>query len=132
MTSEREIKYSDLLSFASLEEAKYSLIDKEVESVLRNSHHEQFSWMENKFGMTLKNGLDIWPDFVELCERRNLLTHTGGYVSQQYLNNCAAHSHKCSAKLGDKLETDAAYFKRAVQIIGGDRAKARACFVEKI
>ncbi|MDM9644532.1 hypothetical protein [Rhizobium sp. S163] len=116
-TSERDIKYSDLLKFDSLEEAKTQIIEKEVETAIRNSHHEQFSFMEKRFSIKLREGLTIWPDFIELCERRNLLTHTGGVVSQQYLKNCAEHGYKSSAKVGDKLVTDAVYLKAAVKTV---------------
>ena len=116
-TSEKEIKFSSLIEYDSIEDVKNSIISKEIESVLRNSHHDQFSWMESKFKMKLKEGLDVWPEFVELCERRNLLTHTGGVVSEQYLRNCRDHGYRSSATVGDKLNTDVKYFVRAVQII---------------
>lgn len=118
LTSDREIKYSDLIGYSSIEEARDRIIDREVESVIRNSHHEQFSWMESKFGIPLRSGLDVWASFIELCERRNLLTHTGGLVSNQYIANCAKFGYKENAVVGEKLETDANYFKGAVNIIG--------------
>jgi len=116
-TSEKEIKLSTLLTFESIEKAKQSIIEKEVETVLRDSHHDQFAWMERRFDIPLKNGLDVWPEFVELCERRNLLTHTEGIVSEQYLSNCAKHGTKSNFSIGEKLETDTEYLKRSVQII---------------
>lgn len=116
-TSDRDIKYSDLLRYKTLEDAKSQIIEKEVESVIRNSHHEQFEWMERKFKLALRADLQIWPDFVELCERRNLLTHTGGVVSDQYRNNCAAHGRASTFVVGERLNTDPDYFKNAVQII---------------
>lgn len=115
--SDREIKFSDLVKFGTIEEAKKQIIDTEVENVLRRSHHEQFEWMEKNFKMTLRKDLEVWPDFVELCERRNLLTHTGGFVSRQYLKNCENHGHKASGKLDEKLETKADYFRKAVLIV---------------
>lgn len=101
-----------------MQEAKDYLVDKEVENVLRKSHHDQFSWMENFFNMKLRDNLDIWPSFVEICERRNLLTHTGGYVSQQYLDNCKSHKHSVSdIKIGDKLSVSSEYFSSSVNVI---------------
>ncbi|MGV1869746.1 hypothetical protein [Agrobacterium rosae] len=118
LTSEREIKYSDLVKYSSLEEAKASIIDKDVEGVLRSSHYDQFSWMEKKFNIKLREGLKVWPDFVELCERRNLLTHTGGKVSAQYLKICEEHGSKRDNPIGQKLPTDPEYFRRSVEVIG--------------
>ena len=116
-TSEKEIKFSDLRKFKSIEDAKEHILDSEVETVLRKSHHEQFSWMASKFSMRLKEGLDVWPNFVELCERRNLLTHTGGVVSQQYINNCLDHKVPVSASVGDFLDVDLEYFKNSIEVV---------------
>lgn len=116
-SSDREIKFSDLTKFSSIEDAKSSIIDNEVELVLRKSHHEHFKWMENKFELSLTKNLAVWPDFIELCERRNLLTHTGGRVSKQYINNCANHKHITDKNPGDMLETGPDYFKNSVRII---------------
>lgn len=116
-TSDKEMKFSELVKYSSIQEAKDHVIEKEVESILRNSHHEQFSWMERKFDIKLTSGLEVWPAFIELCERRNLLTHTGGQVSMQYQKICAEHNYTVDHPVGSKLVTDAAYFKKAVQII---------------
>lgn len=116
-TSEREIKFSDLTSFGSIEAAKNSIVSNEIDSVVRQSHHEQFSWMEKKFRMQLREGLNVWPDFIELCERRNLLTHTGGIVSEQYLKNCTAFGKRPDVQIGDKLNVDLDYLKKAIRIV---------------
>ncbi|MES0812080.1 hypothetical protein ABLO27_21515 [Roseibium sp. SCPC15] len=116
-TSDREIKFSELTGFGSIEAAKESITSKEIESIVRQSHHEQFFWMERKFNIKLREGLDIWPNFVELCERRNLLTHTGGLVSEQYLKNCEKYGQATRLRVGEKLDVDLAYFKRAIEIV---------------
>lgn len=116
-TSDREVKFSDLIGLGSLEAIRDSIISNEIEGVIRNSHHDQFSWMEKKFGMKLREGLEVWPNFIELCERRNLLTHTGGVVSEQYIKNCDQHGKKTSHKLGDKLEVDIEYLTSAIDIV---------------
>lgn len=117
LSSEKEIKLSDLVLFDSIEAAKNSVIADEIELVIRKSHHEQFSWMEKKFSIKLREGLDVWPDFVELCERRNLLTHTGGVVSEQYLKNCLRFKIKTDSAAGDMLKVDIDYLKRSIEII---------------
>ena len=94
------------------------MIDREIESLLRESHHQQFASLEEKLAVKLREGLTIWPKFVELCERRNLLTHTGGIVSHQYLANCS--NHKCDVSqisVGDRLQIDAKYFADAVHVM---------------
>lgn len=115
-TSDREIKYSDLAKFESLDEAREHIIEKDAETIIRHSHHDQFTIMEKKFSVPLTKDLNSWPLFIELCERRNLLTHTGGIVSQQYITNCTAHGYKTEIKVGDELTTDSEYFNNAVRI----------------
>ncbi|WP_295037402.1 hypothetical protein [Sulfitobacter sp.] len=116
-TSDREVKFSELLELRTLEAVRDSIISNEIESVIRKSHHEQFSWMEKKFSMKLREGLDVWPDFIELCERRNLLTHTGGVVSEQYIKNCSNFGKKSRHQVGDKLEVDIEYLSSAIDIV---------------
>lgn len=118
LTSDKAIKYSDLVKYPTVESARQAIIDKEIESVIRESHHEQFSWMEKRFKIDLRKNLPVWPKFIELCERRNLLTHTRGIVSEQYI--LAGRDVKFDVRnisVGTKLKVDSAYFSKAVNII---------------
>ncbi len=118
LTSQKEITFAELLQFGSIDEARFALIDREIETVIRSSHQDQFTWMENRFSIPLRKDLPVWPRFIELCERRNLLTHTGGVVSAQYLSNCKAHKVDCSdIHLGTRLPVDSNYFSDSVEII---------------
>ncbi len=118
MTSKKQMLFSELLEFSSIEEAKESLVEREIEGVVRSSHHEQFAWMEKNFDVKLRDGLTVWPEFVELCERRNLLTHTGGFVSKQYLSTCELHKiPQKGIEIGKKLTISPEYYRRSVAII---------------
>jgi hypothetical protein len=117
LTSEKTIKYSELVEFGSIENARTALIDREIESVLRDSHEDHFRWMETKFKTTLTH-LAAFPAFIEICERRNLITHTGGVVSAKYIQNCKAHHALSSGiELGTKLSVDDAYYSKAVDTV---------------
>lgn len=122
-TSDRELKFSDLISAGSIDAIREKIILDEIESVLRKSHHEQFAWLEKKFTMKLRENLDVWPDFIELCERRNLLTHTGGVVSEQYIKNCKEHGRASKSKVGDKLSVDFDYLVSAIEVVAEIGAK---------
>jgi hypothetical protein len=80
-SSERNLSFRDLIEIGSVDAARERIIEKEIETVIRKSHSEQISWLEFKLNMPLTKDLAIWPDFIEICERRNLLTHTGGVIS---------------------------------------------------
>jgi len=112
---QRQFTFCELASFSSLDAARDHIIEKEIESILRSSHSDQFDWMENRFGIPLRKDLSIWPRFVELTERRNLFVHCDGIVSSQYLSICGKHGAMPSEdiNLGDVLDVDAKYFIEA-------------------
>lgn len=128
MTSQKQITFKELLDYESIEAAKEALIDREVETVIRKSHHEQFDWMQGSLSVKLKEGLPVWPDFVELCERRNLFTHTGGIVSGQYLKVCKANRVDLNhTEIGQRLSANPKYYERAVEII--QEVGMKLCYV---
>jgi hypothetical protein len=113
-SSEKNIMFSELLKFSSIEEAQEFVVEKEVESVLRESHIKQFKWLENKLGITLRKDLSSFSDFIEITERRNLFVHCNGKVSRQYIENCNENQVKDidKIKIGDILNAKPAYFSK--------------------
>lgn len=117
--SGHSITFGQLTSFASIEEAREYVIEKEVETVLRKSHSEQFDWLENKFGLQLRINLPAWQPFIELTERRNLFVHADGIVTRQYIEACERHSCKLDAeiRIGKQLSVDRQYFENAHECV---------------
>lgn len=117
--SDKTFSYSTLSIFENLEQVREHILEKEVETVLRKSHAEHFDWLEKKLSISLKNGLEIWPTFIELTERRNLFVHNDGIVTSQYLNICKNHKVKFEEKpvLGSTLKADPEYFNQAYECI---------------
>lgn len=117
--SERQITLSELLELGTVQSAVEYILEKEVETVLRKSHTDQFAWMEHRFKITLTKDLKSWSTFVELTERRNLFVHTGGVVSSQYLASCKDRGVVLDAnvKTGVQLEADEEYFDEAYRVI---------------
>ena len=116
--SQRQLTFSELVQLQSVEAAREHLIEKEVESVLRTSHSDQFEWMESRFGIPLRKELHCWPAFIEVTERRNLFVHCDGIVSSQYISVCKSHS--CAGVLpdsGDMLGVSPKYFAQAYQCL---------------
>jgi hypothetical protein len=118
-SSANTLTFAQLTEFGSIESAREFLIDKEVESVLRKNHSEQFDWLENKFGLPLRNNLEAWPMFVEVTERRNLFVHTNGVVSHQYMEVCRRHSCPIAPELcpGKSLSVTREYFAAAYECL---------------
>lgn len=116
--SERELTFSQLVEFKSIEEAREYIIEKEVETVLRKSHSEQFDYLEKKLGIPLRKNLPVWQTFVEITQRRNLFVHCDGIVSNQYLKVCK--ESKCDTskiKVGQRLNINTKYFNQAYECI---------------
>jgi hypothetical protein len=117
-TSQRQLTFAELAAFGSLDAAREYVIEKEVETVLRSSHSDQFEWMESRFGIPLRKELASWPCFIEVTERRNLFVHCDGVVSNQYLAVCKAHSaHSAPPAPGDILGVSPAYFDSAYRCL---------------
>lgn len=109
--SERNLSFAELTKFSSIEEARNYILEKEIESVLRKSHSDQFKWLENKFNTPLNKGLDSWAKFIEITERRNLFVHCNGIVSTQYLSTCKDQNVTLppNIKMGEELDAPRAY-----------------------
>jgi hypothetical protein len=114
-SSQKQIEFGQLMSFSTLDEARDFIIEKEVETVLRTSHIEQFEWLEKQLGTTLRKGLDSWVNFVEVTERRNLFVHTDGIISSQYIKNCQKNQVKLgkNSKIGNELIVTPKYFRES-------------------
>ena len=114
----RQISFNDLLDYENLNAVKLDMLEKEVDTFRRNSYSEQFSTLESKFGLKLRS-FPEWGEFIELSQRRNLIVHNGGIVSDQYLLVCDRENHNFleRPKLGDLLQLNGAYYARATIVV---------------
>lgn len=86
--SKKQFSAEQVLCFDTIEGFRNSLIEKERETILRDSHTDQIEWLEKKLEIPLTKGLSVYPEFVEITERRNLFVHANGRVSKQYIKEC--------------------------------------------
>lgn len=117
--SQRQLSFTELVALSSIEAAREFVIEKEIETVIRDSHASQFQWMESRFDVQLRKDLPAWQTFIEITERRNLFVHCDGVVSSQYLTVCKKHGVvlPSSIKSGDDLHATQEYFGKAVQCV---------------
>lgn len=117
--SEKTIPYTDLIQFSNIDAAKEYIIEKEVETIIRKSHTDQFSWLKEKLGTPFNKDLKCWPVFIELTERRNLFVHCDGKVSSQYIKVCSENKSSIPENLniGDQLSVSPQYFEEAYKCI---------------
>lgn len=118
-SSEKSIQLTELSSFESIEEAKEFIIEKEVESVLRESHLKHFKWIEGKLSIPLRKDLPSFSDFIEVTERRNLFVHCNGIISRQYIDNCKDEKviDIEKAEIGQKLNADPRYYQKCYTVL---------------
>ncbi|MBU2913722.1 hypothetical protein [Reichenbachiella agariperforans] len=122
---EREMSFSEILKFEDIEELKDHVVEKEIETLLRNSHYEQLKTLEKRItkltdkDFTLTSQLPILPTFIEVTERRNLFVHCNGLVSRQYLDVCKKHNvpEITGININDQLDVDPLYFEKAYHAI---------------
>lgn len=116
-SSERQLTFAQLLEFGSIDDAREYLIEKEIETLLRKSHVEQFESLESKLSIQLRVDLPSWSSFIELTQRRNLFTHCNGLVSSQYLDVCDKHNvvHSKRPSVGEALSCPPKYFQEAFE-----------------
>ena len=112
--STRTISFAELKEINSIEAAREKIIDDEVSVVLRESHGDQFEYLERKLSVSLRK-LDIWPNFIELTQRRNLIAHANGKISDQYLKVCREHNVVLdqACKIGSELEVRPKYLRES-------------------
>lgn len=116
--SNKPFTFKEIVAFGSPDAIRAHLVDKEVETLLRQSHAEQFESLEKTFGTPLRTNLAVWPAFIELTERRNLFVHNDGIINRQYLAACRDHKFDCgSVQSGDRLEVTWEYFQEARNIV---------------
>ena len=111
------IPISEVLGFSDIEEIKSYVVEKQVETVLRNNHEEQLEWLERKIGVNSLRDFEHFKDFVEVMERRNLFVHADGKVSRQYVDQCRKAGLTVAVALGDTLTADYAYVRKSYDII---------------
>jgi hypothetical protein len=115
----REIALSDLLEFDSIKAVMLGMLEREIDAFRRESYVEQFSALERNFGIGTLRAFSEWPSFVEMSQRRNLMTHNDGRVSQQYMVICEREGFKFDKRpaIGDRLDLDRKYLNDTLFVI---------------
>lgn len=114
----RQVELSEVLMARSIEDLKRTVLEDVIESFRRKSYIEQFAELEKSFGITLK-AFNKWSAFVECTQRRNLLTHCGGVISEQYYNICLEEGYPKNdiPAIGSKLGLGSKYFLETCELM---------------
>lgn len=114
----KPVEFKDVLN-RTREQIITSVIDSEVDKLLRQSYRDSFERLATKFKTGTLKQFPNWPRFVECSQRRNVVTHVGGKVSQQYLDICRKEKVKLGKELtvGSDLPVTQEYLIDAIDIV---------------
>ncbi len=113
--SDNALSFAKLLELQSIDAAKEYLLEKEIELILRKSTAEQFTWLENKFGVSLKKEFVNWPVFIEIMECSDHVVYRNGVVSERYIAVCKEFGVRLgnAVAVGEALPVGPEYFDTA-------------------
>lgn len=117
-SSDQKISFAELVNYNSIDEAREAIIEVKIESVLRESHHDQFDFLAKELAISTLKEFENWSHFIEITQRRNLFVHSNAFVSSQYLSVCKRHKVKGIENIskGDKLDVSREYFENAFSV----------------
>ena len=112
------VPVNEILKYNSFDEFKETVLMNDIEAFRRNSYIEQFKDLENRFNIELRK-FDRWPYFIEAGQRRNIMTHCGGLVSEQYIKVCTKEGYVFNPplKVGDMLGGGTKYFGNSCDLM---------------
>jgi hypothetical protein len=111
-----QISYKELFAYSNLDAVREQFIQDKVETILRKSHEEQIEDLQKLSGVKNLKGVPFWKEFIEITQRRNLLVHCKGCVSEQYIQKCKDVGINQLPCKGDNLTVDENYFNKAYYI----------------
>jgi len=119
-TKNKEIKYSDVLSFESFNEVKEHIISKEVEDFIRKkSLEEQLEYFKKECKADISSNFPRLFELREAMLRRHAFVHTGGMATNEYLSKVKKIRKwkDPSIKAGTPLELKPSYIKNTWSIV---------------
>lgn len=120
ISPEKPLTYGDLKGFKTIGEVVDNLIEKEIDSLLFDSHTAHLDWIGKKLALDLHRVLSAeWPIFAELTERRNLYVHTDGVINNRYVSKCSESGYLLDKehRIGFELPMSPEYFKRSSECL---------------
>ena len=63
---DKKITYKELLEIQSLEDLKGEIVQKEIESLMRDSHQAQIIFLDSRLKLGIEQGFPQWLDFLEM------------------------------------------------------------------
>jgi len=94
-----------------------NIIQKEIDTIKRASYVEQINIFEKMFKIETLKKFPNWCKYVEITQRRNIITHNDGIINDQYINVCTNNNVLGIGDMGEKLNISYDYLVEAISII---------------
>lgn len=104
--SDRQFTWSEISKFESLDAFKDHVFDTAVDNLLRASYRDWLKYFRDKFKISTPDCSES-AFILEALQRRHVIVHNGGRVSQQYLEKVPEEF--ASAPVGHRLQVDTKY-----------------------
>lgn len=116
---DKKLSYKEILETASLEDLKQNLIIREVNQLMRDSHHAQLAFLDSRLKLGIEENFAGLTAFIEMTERRNLFVHNGGCINQVYLQSAKKYGFSPNPKYkeGVYLAVSDEYIKDAIDCL---------------
>ena len=112
--SSKMISVKEILNMSSFDDVIRKFTDDEVDDLMRGSHDEQIEYIEKILHIDIRNHYEEWGEFIEIFERRNIISHGNYIINSHYVRNCNKHGFQVDeGQRGKNLSLDEEYLSRS-------------------
>jgi hypothetical protein len=117
-SDDRTFTLKDLKAIGSITDAEKWLVEKEIDSVLRESVETQLLYFRKRLKIDSALMNTLLPRLTEISQRRNIYVHNRGKVNRQYLNGVSQELTKeYGATDGEVLALSNEYLLAAIDTV---------------
>lgn len=117
-SEERVLSLADLRAMGSVEDAENHLIEREIDSLLRDSIEKQLEYFSSKRIKVNLEYLENYKDpLIEIFQRRNIIVHNDGIVNKIYLSRVSKNVLEDGIENGKRLDVTEDYLNKAIEVI---------------
>lgn len=116
-TDDKVLSVNELKQFSSIDEALRSIVSDRIDKLLRGSVSDWQEFFQSRMKIDMKLIVPEWAQWNEYFQRRHIVVHAGGHVTQLYLSKLdweALAPYMSKPSLDDKLNIDDAYIEHAI------------------
>ena len=117
LTEDRTLSASELKKFSTIDAALQSVISDVVDDLLRGSVTDWHRFFSTRMKIDMQLLTPDWAQWNEYFQRRHLIVHTGGRVTERYLSNVdwvRLEPRMTKPSLSSKLKVDEVYIEHAL------------------